>query len=80
MKILMSIIVIMILGSYFIQRYIMKLSNKEILILLKYDWENSNKIKFIFKVIIGCLLLTSLFILGPGVLVLLIFYFIIILI
>lgn len=62
----------LLLISYIIQRYIMKLSNKDILIMLKYDLKHFG----IIKIPIGILILFSIIIIGPLALILLVLYLI----
>lgn len=64
------------LVSYCVQRYIMKLSNKDILEILKFDLK-TNGISGISNIILGIFLVFAIIIFGPAALILLVLYLII---
>lgn len=59
--------------SYFLQRYVMKLSNRDIWEMLKFDLK-INGISGVLEIIFGISLLLGLIIFGPIALILLVLY------
>lgn len=65
--------------SYFFQRYVMKLSNRDIWEMLKFDLK-INGISGTMKIVLGISLLLGVLIFGPVALILLVLYIIILII
>ncbi len=69
----------LVVASYFFQRYVMKLSNRDIWEILKFDLK-INGISGMMKIVLGISLLLGVLIFGPVALILLALYTIILII
>lgn len=77
--IIFIILLSLVIVSYFFQRYIMKLSNRDIWEILKFDLK-INGISETIKIVSGISLLLGVLIFGPVALILLALYIIILMI
>ena len=77
--IIFIILLSLAITSYFFQRYVMKLSNRDIWEILKFDLK-INGISGTMKIVLGISLLLGVLIFGPVALILLALYIIILMI
>lgn len=77
--IIFIILLSLAIASYFFQRYVMKLSNRDIWEILKFDLK-INGISGTMKIVLGISLLLGALIFGPVALILLVLYIVILMI